>query len=60
MIFYKWYARVFLVISQDKAIKLGLKHKENIYGDLINKINCRSIWVDEKLRNYRVSELYNG
>ena len=53
-----WWLRTFKVITNERAEGLGLKHLENIYGDMINRINCRSIWEDEKGRTYRVSNLY--
>lgn len=52
-----WFKRIFTVISAEEAKKLGLKHITNIYGDMINKINCRSIYKDSKGRQYRVREL---
>ena len=52
-----WFARWFQVISKDQAIEWGLTHSYNIYGDEINHINCRSIWLDSKRRVYRVEEL---
>lgn len=53
-----FYYRTFKVIPFGKAHDLGLTFKCNIYGDLINKINCRSIWIDSKGREYRVEGLY--
>lgn len=50
----KWYYRNFKVISNKQAKQWGLKFVRNIYGDEINHINCRSIWVDKKGRNYRI------
>ena len=47
----------FKVITRLKALELGLEFRYNISGDLINKLNCRSIWVDSKGRTYRVLEL---
>ena len=52
-----WLLRTFYVISNEKARELNLTHHENIYGDLINLINCRSIWKDSKGRRYRVRHL---
>ena len=54
-----WFIRTFTVLPNEKAKALGLKHKCNIYGDLINKLNCRSIWIDEKGNEYRVEHLVN-
>jgi len=53
-----WFIRLFLVISEDTARKKGLTHLRNIYGDEINMINCRSLWVDDFYRQYRVRELF--
>jgi hypothetical protein len=47
----------FKVITRLKALELGLEFIYNIHGDLINHLNCRSIWVDSKGRTYRVREL---
>jgi hypothetical protein len=47
----------FKVITRLQALELGLEFRYNIYGDLINHLNCRSIWVDSKGRTYRVCEL---
>lgn len=55
--FYMWLMRRFKVISNQKAKELGLKHLRNIYGDEINQLNCRSIFVDDKKRKYRVANL---
>lgn len=53
-----WWLRTFKVISTDVAIKVGLQPYDNIYGDLSNYLNCRSIWIDKKGRRYRVYELF--
>ncbi len=52
-----WMKRTFKVIDVDEAVKLKLTHIRNVYGDEINKINCRSIWADNKGRGYRVRQL---
>jgi hypothetical protein len=52
-----WWIRTFKVISNQKAKELGLRHWRGIYGDEINRMNCRSIWFDNKQRQYRVSHL---
>lgn len=54
---YLWWIRTFKVISNQTAKELGLRHWRNVYGDEINHLNCRSIWFDEKKRQYRVSHL---
>lgn len=56
---YRFYLRWFKVISEEKAKKLGLKFYRNIYGDEINRTNCRSIWLDGNNKRYRVKELYS-
>lgn len=47
----------FKVISRLQALELGLVFSNNVHGDVINHLNCRSIWVDSKRRAYRVREL---
>ena len=47
----------FKVISRLQALELGLAFSNNVHGDAINHLNCRSIWVDSKGRTYRVREL---
>lgn len=44
--------------SIDDAISMELNFRENIYGDKINKLNCRSIWVDKYFFEYKCEELY--
>jgi hypothetical protein len=53
-----FYYRAFKILTEKEAIELDLKFITNIYGDLINKYNCRSIWEDNKGRRYRVYELF--
>ena len=55
--FYLWFIRNFKVISNQKAKELGLRRWRGVYGDEINRMNCRSIWFDSKQRQYRVSHL---
>jgi hypothetical protein len=52
-----WWIRTFKVISNQRAKELGLRHWRGVYGDEINRRNCRSIWFDNKQREYRVSHL---
>lgn len=52
-----WYIRTFKIISTEQAINLGLKFHRNIYGDEINALNCRSLWIDDVPHFYRVEEL---
>lgn len=53
-----WYIRWFVILTEQEAKQLRLHHYRNVYGDEINHINCRSIWIDNKGREYRISELY--
>jgi len=52
-----WFIRNFKVITNAEAKEIGLKHLRNVYGDEINRTNCRSIWVDNKQRQYRARYL---
>lgn len=52
------YIRLFKVISLEQAVKYNLNFYRNVYGDEINHINCRSIWIDKNYRPYRVKSLY--
>lgn len=45
------------ILTEKEARELKLQFHDNIYGDLINLINCRSRWLDEKGNFYRVHEL---
>jgi len=54
---YNWYLRTFCVITIEKAKSMNLRHVENIHGDQINLLNCRSIWQDSKDRTYRIQSL---
>jgi len=51
-----WYYRKF-VISEQKALELGLRWYCNVHGDKINYLNCRSIYKDDKYRFYKIEEL---
>ncbi len=53
----KWYARCFKVITKQQVEEWGLTHVRNVYGDEVNHINCRSIWMDLKGRTYRAAFL---
>jgi len=53
-----WWIRNFQkILSKNEAEKLGLKYFRGVYGDEINFINCRSLWIDNKKRFYKVKEL---
>ena len=51
------YRQLFISIDIEEARKRGFKFYRNIYGDEINHINCRSLWVDQKTRTWRVEQL---
>lgn len=57
--FERWMIRNFSVIDISETEKYKLTFQQNIYGDSINHLNCRSIWIDEKGRQYRVHQLVN-
>jgi hypothetical protein len=46
------------VKTAKKAEDMGLTWVVNIYGDRINHLDCRSIWVDEYDNAYRCDQLY--
>ena len=52
-----WFIRTFKVITIKEAESLGLSWNRNIYGDEINHLECRSLWVDSNDKVYRVDEL---
>ena len=52
-----WWIRTFKVISNQRAKELGLKWYRNVFGDEINHLDCRSIWIDKRGNTYRVSHL---
>ena len=51
------YRQLFVSIDIEEAKKRGFTFARNIYGDEINHINCRSIWVDQKALAWRVEQL---
>ncbi|QQO97085.1 hypothetical protein Nekkels1_8 [Cellulophaga phage Nekkels_1] len=51
------YRQLFISIEMEEAKKRGFKFYRNVYGDEINYINCRSLWVDQKSRTWRVEQL---
>lgn len=55
--FILWFIRNFNVISKQKAEAIGLRYSRGVYGDEINHRNCRSIYVDNKQRIYRIKEI---
>lgn len=51
----------FVVIKTIKEAEVrGLKFEHNVYGDSINRYNCRSFWYDEYDMRYRCAELKNN
>ena len=54
-----WFKKEFGVLTQKECIELNLTFSHNIYGDQINHLNCRSIWIDKTFKSYRCNELYN-
>jgi len=56
LIIHRYYS-LFKVISLDKAVELNLEWKENIHGDEINKLNCRSLWINSRGWVFRVEDL---
>lgn len=52
-----WFDRYFKVINHQQAIDWGLNYQRGVYGDEINHLNCRSIWVDKSGRLYFVESL---
>lgn len=57
MKFINWFKSMFMVISLSEANSMGLTWIENIHGDEINAIGCRSLWRDAVGNTYRVKAL---
>jgi len=53
-----FYHRFKIIKYCDEAKKRGLHHSHNVYGDEINRYNCRSFWYDEYNFLYRCNELH--
>ncbi len=53
-----WWISNYRVITLEKAKELELEFVTNIYGDRINVLNCRSLWVDQYNNPYRCNELF--
>jgi hypothetical protein len=53
--YYKF--KIIRTIEQAKEMKLTLSH--NVYGDFINRYNCRSIWKDKYGLEYRCAEYHS-
>lgn len=50
---------VFCIIDIQEAKEKNMQFVFNVYGDSINKLNCRSIWRVGNLE-YRVRQLHYG
>ena len=44
-------------LTSEYATNNGLTFLMNVYGDRINNYNCRSLWVDDNFRIFRVKEM---
>lgn len=53
-----WFRSFKMVKTVWQAQRMGLTHLNNVYGDGINHLNCRSFWEDEFKNVYRCEELY--
>ncbi len=53
-----WFRSWRKINTVEAALSMGLTHRVNIYGDMINSANCRSFWVDEYGHVYRCESLY--
>ena len=51
------YRQLFFAIDIEEARKRGFSFVGNVWGDEINRLNCRSIWRDDKSRRWRVKQL---
>ena len=51
------YRQLFVIIDIEEAKERGFTFYRNVFGDEINHINYRSLWVDHKARTWRVEQL---
>lgn len=51
------YRQLFVSIDIEEAKERGFKFYRNVFGDEINHIDCRSLWIDHKARTWRVEQL---
>lgn len=51
------YRQLFVIIHIEEAKSRNFYFIRNVHGDEINAINCRSLWLDRKMRRWRVHEL---
>jgi len=54
---HRFYYRFIVIKTTDYARKMGLIPYCNIFGDAINKYNCRSFFIDSYGNTYRCKEL---
>ena len=55
----RYWLRSFKKVKTVKdAESMGLHHIRNIFGDEINRMNCRSLWNDNYWNVYRCGELH--
>lgn len=55
-----WFKKEFGVLTIEECKSLGLLFHHNVYGDEINRLNCRSIWHDGSTnKGYRCDSLYS-
>jgi len=55
---YLWFIRPFKKFDIQFALDNNLKHRFNVYGDMINLLNCRSVWSDKNDNWYYVEQLH--
>jgi len=51
------YRQLFVKIDIEEAKERGFSFVGNVWGDEINRLDCRSIWRDSKNRAWRVNQL---
>lgn len=44
-------------LTKSEAKDLKLEFYTNVHGDMINRHNCRSFWLDKEGNDYKVIEL---
>ena len=54
-----WFKKEFGILTIEECKKLNLTHCHNIYGDSINKLDCRSIWRNEKGKSFRCESIFD-
>lgn len=56
---YRWFLHFRKVKTVKQAKEMGIIFWRNVYGDEINQRNCRSLWYDKYLNDYRCNQAYN-